>query len=482
MSDRLKKIKLFSRGKKKLFYFRMNVNGKDKWISTKSSDKNEAQVIANAILNAEQNAIQSSKTENSAVKIANKLSKAIVKDITGDDIYKLKLEDMLEKWIAVTPTYHDVVKGTQKKYHTIFKRFNNWINEKNIYYAEDVSNEYALQYAKWLWESGISGKTYNDHIKHLSRVFSCIDSLEALPYRDPFNKRKIPRKRKSEIKSVGHLPLEPEMLDKVIKEAATISEDYRDLIIVGSQTGMRFKDAVYLKWEYIEKDFIDFIPCKTFKTGKHARIPISQTMRELLNSRTKNSIYIFHDFAESYSEHDYVINKKVKRIFVNALGKNVTNLSAENNRHRKNSASIYSYHSLRTTFMSLLASQDVSIRDAMNIMAWESSDMIKNYEKLLEKARGDSDKRALKLINSIDDLNIDIPEIEIKLTPTKDTLEKLVKEYSNVTIGRIYGGISEAAIRKHLKKHNIERQNRIENHDITDEQIEIIKNKIKDDV
>ena len=482
MSDRLKKIKLFPRGKKNVFYFRMNINGKDKWISTKSSEKEEAKIIASAILNAEQNAIQSSKTENSVVKIANKLSKAIVKDITGDDIFKLKFDDMLNKWISVTPTYDDVAKSTQVKYHSIFNKFKKWIENQNIYYAEEVTNELALQYAKWLWSSGISGKTYNDHIKHLSRVFSCVDALEPLPYRDPFNNKKIPRKRKNEIQTEGHLPLEPEMLIKVIEEAATISKDFRDLIIVGSQTGMRFKDAIYLKWKYIEKDFIDFIPCKTFKTGKHARIPISPTMRTLLSSRTKDSIYVFHDFAKSYSKNDSIVNRKVKRIFVNALGKNVTNLSAENNHHRKNSASIYSYHSLRTTFMSLLASQDVSIRDAMNIMAWESPDMIKTYEKLLEKARGESDVRALKLINNLDDLHIDIPEINLKLIPTKEALEEFVKKYSNVTIGRIYGGISEAAIRKHLKKYKIERQNRIENHDITDEEIEIIRKEIKEDV
>ncbi len=30
----------------------MNINGKDKWISTKSSEKEEAKIIASAILNS----------------------------------------------------------------------------------------------------------------------------------------------------------------------------------------------------------------------------------------------------------------------------------------------------------------------------------------------------------------------------------------------------------------------------------------------
>lgn len=134
--------------------------------------------------------------------------------------------------------------------------------------------------------------------------------------------------------------------------------------------------------------------------------------------------------------------------------------------------------------MSLLASKDVSARDAMTMMAWESPEMIQVYEKMLEKARGDSDARTMKLVNSISELHYKVPEVVLPapvLKPTKEALADLVDRYSNITISKIYD-ISEAAIRKHLKKHGIIRSQRIESADLSDEEIEKIRRSLMEDV
>ena len=134
--------------------------------------------------------------------------------------------------------------------------------------------------------------------------------------------------------------------------------------------------------------------------------------------------------------------------------------------------------------MSLLASKDVSTRDAMTMMAWESPEMIQVYEKMLEKARGDSDIRTMKLVNSINELNYNVPEVSIptpKLKPTEIALRELILLYSNIGIGEIYG-MSEAAIRKHLKKYGIVRAKRIESADISGDKIQEIREKLMEDI
>ena len=110
--------------------------------------------------------------------------------------------------------------------------------------------------------------------------------------------------------------------------------------------------------------------------------------------------------------------------------------------------------------MSMLAAKQVSTRDAMRWFAWESPDMIKVYERELEKARGDADQRALKLVESMSELLMEPPEIPKVLAKDADTLRSLSVKYSNISMGRIYG-VSEAAVRKWLDQHGITRPHRV---------------------
>ena len=130
--------------------------------------------------------------------------------------------------------------------------------------------------------------------------------------------------------------------------------------------------------------------------------------------------------------------------------------------------------------MSLLASPDVSTRDAMRVIGWESPEMIKVYERMLESARGDADNRVLKLINKLSALKYDLPVpfVQHELKPTITVLRELVSKYSNAAIGKIYG-ISEAAIRKWQKKYGIKRTRRIESAEVTDTELEEIRKGLK---
>ena len=124
--------------------------------------------------------------------------------------------------------------------------------------------------------------------------------------------------------------------------------------------------------------------------------------------------------------------------------------------------------------MSLLAKQDVSIRDAMRMMGWESVDMIRVYERELEKAKEFADKRAIQLMKNIDEFKVDIPESRVKIEPTSAALKSLSAKYSNITIGTVYN-VTEAGVRKWLDKFGIVREKRIESADVGDAEIEKIR-------
>ena len=476
-------LKLFKRGSKDILYFRAWINGKDKWFSTKTSDPEEAARIASAYQNGEIAVKSKSQKERSTVKLANDLSESIIENITGKKVVKTPVDKAYDLWVAHSRGYKDLAVISKNFTKTVFDKFAAWCVQQHVAHVEDVNQGITLQYSKHLWDTGITPKTYNEHIRVLSKIFSTIDTISPLPFRNPFDKRIIERKRKTEFNTVGHMALEPDQLKSVISEAAKAGVDYRDLFVIGSQTGMRLKDTALLEWGQMDKNgFINIKPHKTQRTGNESRIPVSKTVKAILDgrlSKNRQSSFVLPDIAQAYQASPESVAVKTKRIFERALGgKEKTQIKP--GAHRKNKTCFYSFHSFRTTYMSLLAHQDVSIRDAMRIMGWNSMEMIKVYERELENAKRDADKRALSMVDRIKEFATPIPEAAkplSKLTPTKESLHYLFDKYSNITIGRIYD-ISEAAVRKWLNKFGLKRTKRIESGEIPKKELEKIRTEL----
>lgn len=477
-----KPYQLVKRGKRGNYSLRVFIEGEEYWRSTKTPNLREANKRAEAIVETLKSTEVVSRREASVHKVTTELAEAAVKKATGKTAKKIPLDSAHTAWEELQDDYLDLQQATRDYHVTMFDRFTEWVEEENpgIKNIDEVTPELAKTYANYLTGTKVTAKTFNEHIQHLSSVFATLDSIHFLPYRNPFDKKIVKRKKKTEEAVEGHVPVDPDDINDIVAQAAEYGEDYRDLFIIGANTGLRLKDACLLKWGDVEKDFIDVKLYKTARTGNRARIPISSTLHKILNKRKhgRKADYVLPDVAKNYNYCPSTVRKKTKKVFEDFYGKNKT--QATKGSHRKIKSSILSFHSFRVTYMSLLASKDVSIRMAMRIMGWLSPEMIRVYEKELEKAKGESDNRSLEIINSIDDLEMKtIPEVVKPLVPTKEALEVLVEQYSNITLGKIYG-ITEAAIRQHLKKHGIVREKRIESADVNDVDIRKIQEKLKD--
>ena len=474
--------KLFQRGSNGHYYFRRRVDGKDKWINTQASDINEAKRLAKAYVEAEANAEGITRSSEPDIKnLADNISRTIIEEVTGKKVYSLKLSDAFGKWTALAPEYSDVSKRSRDFCRTSFQRFHNWCEARGIEYCEQIDNELAIGYSNNLWEGGITSKTFNEHIRLLSRLFIRLETAGVLSRGNPFSKEIVQRKGNKKHNTVGHEAIERPQVEALISRAAVYGIDYRDLFIIGSQTGMRLKDAVLLRWDQIDGDFIQIMPHKTKRSGSKARIPITAAVSAILETRAtdRNSDFVLAGLADDYIRSPESVTCKTKRVFENVLGKD--NTYAKIGTHRKNKTCIYSFHSFRTTYMSLLARQDVSLRDAMRVMGWESVEMIRIYERELEKSRKNADERTLKIVRGIEEFGITVPDCTIKkkLVPTTDALASLIIKYSNIAIGQIYG-ISETAVRKWLGKFGITRKERIESPSLTDDEISAVRKTLKD--
>jgi len=481
MAQKTKKLKLFRRGKKRILYFKFRTSGKVQWHSTGTDDEKMARKIVETVMTSRDDAHVLYKRDKQAVKIASGMSDTIVKELTGKDADRIRIEDLHKEWKALQTNHDELSEGTQAFLETIHERFSEWCknHDPKYEYIDEVSNKVAKMYAGHLWGECITPKTNNDHIKHLSRLFDTMDALYHLPNRNPFNRRNVPRQKTTAGSTASHKAFEPAELEAVISRAAQDGRDMRDLFVIGANTGLRLKDVALLKWEKMKGDFIKVVPYKTEKsTGKLAIIPISSSLKTILDERKAEKTddeYVLPAIAQQYlsKKNSCAVDKRTQAV-VEAVMKDKTTVKA--GKHRKRNTCVYGFHSLRATFMSLLASKDVSTRDAMRIMAWESPEMIRVYEQELEKARGDADERARKLIDSLDELKMDIPEVteKIEFKPTKEALEGLMPKYSNETIGKIYD-MSGVAVKKWMRKFGLERAKRIESADVTGTQLAEIR-------
>ena len=309
------------------------------------------------------------------------------------------------------------------------------------------------------------------------------DAMKKLPNRNPFNKVNIRRKQKGVLTEASHRPLEPNMIHAVMQSAAIAGQDIFDLFTVALYTGMRLKDAALLEWKSVGNDFLCIAPYKTLRFGTIAKVPISGDLRGTLSRRLKErdfNQYVNPVMAMLYREDDgHKICKKSQKIFVQALGKE--NTIIPKGEHRKIDSSIYSFESFRTTFATLLGYNNTEYRTVMEMMGWNSWNMLKVYEK---KYQFNSRSRDLEKIRSVEKLGIlssciaGIVPVAPKLQPTKEALEKLLPTYSNVAIGRIYG-ISDVAIGNWLDKFGLVREKRIESPDLSEAEIQRIREELQ---
>ena len=129
-------------------------------------------------------------------------------------------------------------------------------------------------------------------------------------------------------------------------------------IALGLYTGMRLGDVVNLKWVNIGKDSIVLIPSKTKRKGKQITLPIHPVLRSLLNELRKQT-----GAGEYLFPEDHALFKKgwsgVSKLFQQFLNDCGIVTTEEGNGHRRRAIVRKGFHSLRHSFVSLCAANNV---------------------------------------------------------------------------------------------------------------------------
>ncbi len=387
---------VFKRGR--TFYLQYMLNGKYKKVSLQCTDKKTADKKAKEILFPLQAA-------NTKEKIAIHIAEArnIIKK------GKASLENAWALYLK-NPGRPDSSSGTLKNYEGQWYRFKNWLSKThpNISTLSEIDDDIALKYADDLWSSGISAKTYNNHIKALmliARILSSVADLDRNPWLCISRKIETKQSRKEfteeDVLKILDSLNKPE-LHLLHKKEMTV------LFHLGAWTGLRFIDCVLMQWENIDfaRNLITCKPQKTArKTNRMVTVPVHPMLRQFFEKALewKENEYVLPKVAKRYTENSDCVNKDVIKVFEFNGFETTKEIKGV---QRKRKANIYGFHSFRHSFVSFCAKAGVPLPVVQAIVGHGNPAITRHYIHIGEE----SVKQA---INALPQGNL-LPESENK--------------------------------------------------------------------
>ena len=152
---------LYKRGANGNWCFRRLINGKDKEINTGTPLEADAKKFTRQYVSLEIEA------ENRIARgeLATRTAQAIMQTVRGEGIERFTFEEAFQIYQDATEDFCDLCKTYRDSFTSVCKRFFSWCRERRLKYVDEVSDEIARNYAKYLWEQQISTKTYDDYVK-----------------------------------------------------------------------------------------------------------------------------------------------------------------------------------------------------------------------------------------------------------------------------------------------------------------------------
>jgi integrase len=356
---------LVKRASSPFYYARFQVNGKDRWLSTKKSDRKEAQQALKLLVAQARNRVSIDDQVAVLVKLLDALPKdlqatkrqEVVRTVLRAQEKRIAFEDAWKLWLANPNKEYDPKPKTLLGYEAVWKRFKGWVVKKNLHCLHEISPELAGDYATHLWQSKVSASTYNQHIKFLRSLFNALE-LEAGLIGNPWA-RVITTKKNME---GGRRNLS---LDELQTVFTTAEGNLRHLLLIGLFTGLRLADVVNLKVENLEYNpyppdtgprpgFIVTRPKKTERVNKIIEVPIHPSVAELLRElrRERKQGFLFPEEQALHAKHPGNLTTKIQAFFERCGIKTKEEVGQG---HRRRAIVRVGFHSLRHTFVSLCA-------------------------------------------------------------------------------------------------------------------------------
>ncbi len=282
---------------------------------------------------------------------------------------KLLLDDAFDVYLK-SPSRPDTAgEHTLNNNQIMFNRLLKWVksNHPEVREMRHFTKEYAMEFMEDAFKA-LGNATRNLNLSFYKKIWNTlIDDGRHGVESNPFMKI-----RNREAENFSREPFAPDQLEAIL-EAIGDDNEMRLLVLIGLYTGQRLGDCKNLKWENVDfmKDEITLI---TQKTKTPVRIPMIHTvLRNALMSFGMNTGGFI--LPNLHSLKVQKLSERFGRFLRRAGIKALTDEKTLAGKRR----TIYGFHSLRHTFVSVMLNAGVPLAVVQSIVGHASIDMTRHY-------------------------------------------------------------------------------------------------------
>lgn len=365
-----------------IWFIRSRSDGKDRIVSTFTKDREEAEKVYDR-LKSEVQLIRSVDDRMDEILEQLRNMPELAKREEARQRLLRKLQGAAEAKVLISAAWAEWRKGVKKTteitiagYSAVWKRFALWLGEQHPSYTHlaQINRGDAKAYSHHLWASRITVTTYKLHLSFLCRVWrelkneaGLIENVWTDFVKEKMDKEAISRKK-----------LSAEQLATLVNNA---TGELRDMLRLGFWTGLRLKDVALLDASKFDAASakLRLIPFKTRRKGEKAivEIPIQNGhLLKLLNNPGPTGFY-FPEMAKRYKAMPSDVSRIIQNHF-ETCGIKTSDALTEDSR-RKRAGVIFGFHSLRYSFVSVLAGKGVPQHVLGSLVGHSSPQMTLSY-------------------------------------------------------------------------------------------------------
>lgn len=337
--------------------------------STGTSDKKEAQRIANHFEDAANQGKAKKLTESRARKtIADIFAMANQESLPSSSI-----REYLSSWLKRKQL--EAGEKTHSRYTSVVDQLNDYLGSRASHDLTHLDAKEITGFREHL-SKRVSPGTVNISLKILRSALSQAkrDGLTDVNEAERVTLLKIRKTARREAFTEAQLR----------RILATANEEWKGMILFGLYTGLRIGDIATLTWRQV--DLIQSnISLTTAKTGRQQTLPIAKPLRSCIEKLPASDDPDAPLFPEAFaarqrSHYGGTLSNQFQKILVDAkLAKTRPHINTGKGRSAKRAPSVLSFHSLRHTATSMLKNAGVSDAVTRDIIGHESAAVSQNY-------------------------------------------------------------------------------------------------------
>lgn len=370
---------IFKRKSVRNYYCRFQYGGKDYIFSTGTSNRQKAidflKIKKAEITNTESldNLLSRmlSHLENLPAPVQDKVRAEAARKIMRGQAARLSFVEAWQAWMDIPKkTGATTIQG----YYAAWKRFAAWVEGRELQYLHEMTEIDAQDYAADLWKSQVSTSTFNMHKRFLAGLFKKLKARAGL-VSNPWDAVDSLEKEQESRRNLSMSELQ-----NVIGNA---QGNMLAMLMIGLFTALRLADVVNLRKDAVNLDenIIEVIPVKTKRKGKKVRIPIHLKLRPLLATmlREVEGDYFFPAERAQYAKGTGNITNGIQKHFEDC---GIQTTEKATNGHRRHAIVRVGFHSLRHSFVSLMAAGGAPQHVIQQIVGHGSPAMTEHYTHL----------------------------------------------------------------------------------------------------